>query len=113
VQPPIISSVRFWYMFQIILTGLAVAFGLYAVTQAPAAGAQPFVGSVMVVYYAIALAILIAAYILAGKRTSAGYYTVLVLSFLGLLALPLGTIVSIYILTKWFKPELKAWYGVP
>ena len=35
----------------------------------------------------------------------------IVLSGLGLLAFPLGTLVHGYILSQWFKPEVKAWFG--
>lgn len=33
------------------------------------------------------------------------------LSFLGLLAFPIGTLVFYSILRKWFTPEVRAWFG--
>ena len=35
----------------------------------------------------------------------------IILSILGLLAFPLGTLIHGYILSQWFKPETKAWFG--
>jgi hypothetical protein len=34
------------------------------------------------------------------------------LAFLGLIGFPLGTIIYIYLLSKWSKPETKAWFGL-
>ena len=45
----------------------------------------------------------------AGKPAAHTVQTVL--SCLGLLAFPLGTAIHIYILTQWFRPEVKAWFG--
>ncbi len=35
----------------------------------------------------------------------------IVLSCFGLLGFPLGTAIHAYILSQWFKPETKAWFG--
>lgn len=35
----------------------------------------------------------------------------IVVSVFGLLGFPLGTAVHAYILSQWFKPETKAWFG--
>jgi hypothetical protein len=45
------------------------------------------------------------------RGTGAAWTVQIVLSALGLLAFPLGTLVHGYILSKWFKPEVKAWFG--
>lgn len=111
-QPSIISSVRFWYMFQIVIICLVLVFGLLAVSGGHNSGGDVFGGIAVMIVYGFSLVVLIAAYILAGRRTTAGYYIVLVLSIIGILAFPIGTIISVYILTKWFNPDLKAWYGV-
>jgi hypothetical protein len=43
--------------------------------------------------------------------TSAAWTVQLVASVVGLLAFPLGTLIHGYILSQWFKPETKAWFG--
>jgi hypothetical protein len=35
----------------------------------------------------------------------------ILLSILGLIWFPLGTLIHGYILSQWFKPEVKAWFG--
>jgi hypothetical protein len=45
-----------------------------------------------------------------GKR--AAWTVQLVLSCLGLLGFPLGTMINGYILSHWSKPETKAWFGM-
>ena len=35
-----------------------------------------------------------------------------VVSVLGLLAFPLGTLLHLLILLKWFRPETKSWFGL-
>lgn len=47
------------------------------------------------------------------KRGLAAAWTVqMVLSILGLLGFPLGTIIHGMILSRWFQPETKAWFGL-
>ncbi|HEX8551783.1 MAG TPA: hypothetical protein VF681_09535 [Abditibacteriaceae bacterium] len=46
------------------------------------------------------------------RRGAANAWVVqIILSALGLLAFPLGTLIHGYILSQWFKPEVKAWFG--
>ena len=41
-----------------------------------------------------------------------GYYIQNVLSVLLLFNMPIGTIIGIFILVKWNKPENRAWFGI-
>jgi hypothetical protein len=40
------------------------------------------------------------------------YYIQWILSTIGLLAFPVGTIISAIVLMKWKRPETRAWFGV-
>lgn len=42
---------------------------------------------------------------------AAAWVTQIVLSILGLFGFPLGTFIHAYVLSQWFKPETKAWFG--
>ncbi len=44
--------------------------------------------------------------------TKSAYYGQMVISLIGLIGFPIGTIISAYILYHWFRPETKAWFGV-
>ena len=46
------------------------------------------------------------------KGISAAWSVQLVVSGLGLLNCGIGTILHGYVLSQWFKPEVKAWFGV-
>jgi hypothetical protein len=45
------------------------------------------------------------------RGLSAAWVVQLVMSVLGLLGFPIGTLIHGYILSQWFKPETKAWFG--
>ncbi|HEX8236489.1 MAG TPA: hypothetical protein VF600_11070 [Abditibacteriaceae bacterium] len=45
------------------------------------------------------------------KGAPAAWVTQIVISVLGLLAFPIGTLIHGYVLSQWFKPETKAWFG--
>ena len=46
------------------------------------------------------------------KRGDANAWNVqIVVSALGLLAFPVGTLIHAYVLSQWFKPETKRWFG--
>jgi hypothetical protein len=45
------------------------------------------------------------------KGAPAAWAGQIALSALGLLGFPVGTIIHGYILSQWFKPEVKAWFG--
>ena len=46
------------------------------------------------------------------RRYLAAWRVQAALAVLALLAFPLGTILHALILTRWFKPETKAWFGL-
>lgn len=46
------------------------------------------------------------------RGVKAAYYVQLVIAIIGLLSLPIGTLINGYILFKWFRPETRAWFGV-
>ncbi len=43
---------------------------------------------------------------------SVAWFVQIVVSALGLTNCPLGTLLHGYLLSQWFKPEVKAWFGV-
>ena len=45
------------------------------------------------------------------KGTPAIWTVQMILSILGLVGFPIGTLIHGYILSQWFKPETKAWFG--
>jgi hypothetical protein len=45
------------------------------------------------------------------KGAPAAWVVQIIWSALGLLGFPLGTLIHGYILSQWFKPETKAWFG--
>ncbi len=63
------------------------------------------------VLYAILLAVDIWLNRALKKGAAAAWTVQIILSCLGLLAFPLGTAIHAYILSQWFKPETKAWFG--
>lgn len=46
------------------------------------------------------------------KVTSAAWTLQIINSALGLCGFPIGTLIHAYVLSQWFKPEVKAWFGV-
>ena len=46
------------------------------------------------------------------RGTKAAYYVQMILSIVGLIGFPIGTLINGYILATWFRPETKAWFGV-
>lgn len=46
------------------------------------------------------------------KGTAVAWTVQIILSVLGLCGFPVGTLIHGYILSQWFKPETKAWFGV-
>ena len=45
------------------------------------------------------------------KGAPAAWNGQIVLSIIGLFGFPVGTLINVYILSQWFKPETKAWFG--
>lgn len=45
------------------------------------------------------------------KGSPAAWTAQIIFSAIGLLGFPIGTAINIYILSQWFKPEIKAWFG--
>jgi hypothetical protein len=45
------------------------------------------------------------------RAAPSAWITQIILSVIGLLGFPLGTIINGYILSQWFQPETKAWFG--
>lgn len=46
------------------------------------------------------------------RGTKGAYYVQMIVSIIGLIGFPVGTLINGYILYKWFRPETKAWFGV-
>lgn len=76
-------------------------------------GSQGDIGS-SVILWIYALFFPLYAWLLFGlKRGLKGaYYTQMIVSIVGLIGFPIGTLINGYILYKWFRPETKAWFGV-
>ena len=69
---------------------------------------SPLVCALLAVIFAVQVWLLMSL-----RRGKPGAWEVtLVLSVLGLLAFPVGTLINIILLVKWFKPETKAWFAV-
>ena len=47
-----------------------------------------------------------------GEANSLAWRLQMGLSVMGVGGFPVGTIVGVYVLVNWFKPEIKAWFGV-
>jgi hypothetical protein len=66
----------------------------------------------MTTAYGVALAITVWLNRGLKKGTPAAWTVQFISSILGLCGFPLGTIINGYILSKWSKPEVKAWFGM-
>ena len=53
-------------------------------------------------------------WLLSGLKSGvkSAYYVQLVISIIGLINFPIGTLINGYILYLWMRPETKAWFGV-
>ena len=103
--PQIVKSVRLLTMLAIALLPL-VAVGTFLMDGD--AVEKAITAVIFGVFWLIAIYMLFA--LKAGTR--AAWTVQLVLSILGLLSFPIGTIIHGYILFHWIKPETKAWFGV-
>ncbi|MBV9867085.1 MAG: hypothetical protein JO316_17155 [Abitibacteriaceae bacterium] len=82
------------------------------VPGAAARGAGPVGGIVMAFFYGLLLAVDIWLNRALKQGTPAAWTVQIVLSALGLCGFPIGTLIHGYILSQWFSPETKAWFGL-
>jgi len=89
-----------------VVTAMGVIFVPLADQMSPA---EKFVG---VLFYAVLLGLNVWLNRALKRGLPAAWRTQVALSTLGLVGFPLGTLIHGYILSQWFKPETKDWFGV-
>ena len=95
------------------LTWLAIVVLAIFVVVALFSGDMPLSGKLgLAAFYGVFLAINIWLNGALKKGVQAAWTVQLIMSILGLLAFPLGTLIYGYIPSQWFKPENKAWFGL-
>lgn len=108
--PQIVRSVYFLGIFGLAMLALGFVVSLVLSITAPQQDEK-----VMAVAYLAACAIGLALQvwiISALRKGTPGFWVVqIILSVMGLLSFPLGTVINGYILSQWFNPEVKAWFG--
>lgn len=67
--------------------------------------------SILIVFAPIALANIFLITSLR-KGNPVAWHVQMVLSLLGLLGFPIQTVIHALVLSKWFKPDTKAWFGL-
>jgi hypothetical protein len=96
------------------LSWLGIIFGVFAVLVGPFVVDEAVpVRAFLVLFWGAVLALLV--WLNRGlKRGTQSAWTVqLILSIVGLLGFPLGTLINGYILSQWSKPEVKWWFDLP
>jgi len=95
------------------LTWLAIVLFALFIVVALVSRDIPVTGKLgLALLYAVFLAISIWLNRALKKGVQAAWTVQIIVSVLGLLGFPLGTLIHGYILSQWFKPETKAWFGM-
>ena len=74
-------------------------------------GSDPVERGVYLVIFGVLLGINIWLNRALKRGASAAWVVQIIISVLGLLSFPVGTLIHGYLLSQWFKPETKAWFG--
>lgn len=105
--PPIVKSARALALLTIIVGALFLVGALMIIdsTGSIEASARPLLLSILCVG--------MGGWLSFGHRQgqSVAWTGQVVLSAIGLTGFPIGTLIHGYLLSKWFAPEVKAWYG--
>jgi tetratricopeptide (TPR) repeat protein len=107
--PQVVRSIRWLYGLAIFLGAI---WALMAAVGAPVEGSSEVPASFVFLLGFVTLGLNGWLMWAVPKGSQAAYYVQMVLSALGLLGFPLGTILHGYILYAWTRPETKAWFGV-
>lgn len=112
--PPAVKDARLLNILGAILFLLITAFLVPSLFQASRSNAPEGFGVAagMVMLYGGIGAICVYQAIAIRKGIPGAWRQQAVLSILGLINFPLGTLLNGLLLAKWFKPEVKAWFGV-
>lgn len=117
----VIHSQKEWKNAPQIVKGWAYVLNWFSIILIPLAALvtvvgedapeEPVIKGIMVFLYFISWMIAIWHSYSLKRGASYAWTTQIVLSILGFCAVPLGTVLNLYILSQWFKPETKRWFG--
>ena len=115
------SIQREWKDAPKIVTGWAYPLTWLSIVVLPLIIAAIFLGMMekespaeragMAIFYAVLWGVAIWHNRALKRGASYAWPVQIILSILGLCGFPVGTFINIYILSQWFKPETKAWFG--
>jgi tetratricopeptide (TPR) repeat protein len=109
--PQIVKSARFLNFFSFAVSLLVILTIVLAAISDSSTDA--LVGAVVLLIFCVPFAALFLWLAIAHKNATRAAWTVqIVLSIIGALFFPLGTLIHVYLLCYWFKPETKFWFGV-
>ncbi|MDQ2730266.1 MAG: hypothetical protein M3Y56_01290 [Armatimonadota bacterium] len=107
VQPPVVRGARAWFMVQAVLSALMIVpFAVISATPDSFNNPAPMVFALIITLIASVTTIR-----LIDRRAKSAWTWSLALAAFSLTSFPIGMAVGAYILSSWFKPETKAWFG--
>src|ERR1043165_8488816 len=117
-SPPRVPVPRDWQSAPKIVKGwsyqlswLAIVVAVLGIVLVPLGGQlSPAERLGGVIFYAVLLALYVWLNRALKNGVPAAWTAQMILSILGLIAFPLGTLIHGYILSQWFKPENRAWF---
>lgn len=110
--PQIVKSVALLAFVGMVFTPLLILMGIFGLTSSPRVQASLPYNITLLTFYFLLFAASAWLRFALKKAVPAAWTVQLVLSCLGVLGFPIGTLIHGYILSQWFKPETKAWFGL-
>jgi hypothetical protein len=93
------------------LTWLGIIFLPLVIIMTFVTAKDPIEAVIAAILYGILFCVDIWLNINLKRGTRAAWTGQIVLSAFGLLGFPVGTLIHRYVLSQWFKPDVKAWFG--
>jgi hypothetical protein len=107
-EPSVVRDARILCILVMIISGIWILAGGFALASPDRQGKEVLMLPVGIGIFGVALW----HFFQLNNRNSLAWGLQQVFSGLGLFAFPLGTIINVLILTKWYKPEVRAWFGM-
>ena len=105
------KSVALLAFVGMVFTPLLILMGIFGLASSPRVQASLPYNITLLTFYFLLFAASAWLRFALKKAVPAAWTVQLVLSCLGVLGFPIGTLIHGYILSQWFKPETKAWFG--
>jgi len=109
-QPSVVRDVRLLCVLAMLLTGIGIAMFMSGYYENPRKNADMIS---LIAVYSMVFALQMAMFRGLGHRKKLAWQAQILISGFGVLGFPIGTLIHGFVLSKWFKPEVKDWFGIP